>query len=432
MFGLFKNKEEKAFVPTQKDDSIAYAAGGKSTYLPVYNTYLTSVEALDLTIRTISNIAAKAEFKVEKLVGKELKPLKVKNVDFEYNVNDLDSQGEFIRKYFVSMLTQSAATIIAEENSKTKFINFFSYDPSRFRIDATENNIIDKFIYRSESGREIDFKSEDIIYVVNSLDMSNLVYGTSRLKAMNDLLLLQSNIMTQQNNYYASGGKDSAIISPKDPMSVDKVTALKTTFDQFLQTTSTKALFVNTELDVKSLSNSQTATQIMEALTKINNAIVGAFGLPKWLVGDFDGYVNDKAITTASRLFFQTQMKPMFDMLAYQMTRYFRNTLGIANARISFDYTNIEILEDSLKDKIDNAATLYKLGILSLNEARVISELEPIDSPTADKHFLPAYLVSNQPVSVEDYEELKDSILSTTTQDLPSGSSGGQDNEQLI
>ena len=419
--------------PTIKEDAIAYASGGNNEFNSDYNAYLQSVETLDRAVRVASNVASMAKMGVYKDVKGELKPLKVKNIDFDFGINEQDSQSDFIRKAFSSMFTQGASMIIAETQPKTGLIGFYPYDPAKFVINATENSVIDSFTYTSAGGTEMDFSAADVIYTNTTIDVTNLVYAVSRLKPLNDMLTLQANIMKQTNDFYSAGSKDSVIISPKEPMSAANAEALKTTFDTFIQSRQTKTLFLNTDIDVKSVSNAQSPADIMRSLMEINNTIVQSFGIPPYLFGDYTGYVNDAAIVTASRLFFETQLKPLFESFEYQMTKYFRNTLGLQNAIVKFNFDGIEILQDNLTMKIDNASKLYKLGLLSMNEARERCELEPLDTEAANKHFLPAYLTGSAPVAIEEYDELLAAGFFDTgpTDDMGTGTgaTGGEDNE---
>lgn len=429
LFGSVRTK-----MPTVKEDQAAYASGGQKTYNADYNEYVESVESLDRAIRVLSNVASMAKFKISREVNNELKPFKVKNIDLAYNINDRDSQGDFIGLIFGSIFTQGASIIIAEENKKTKFINFFCYDASRFEVVPTENNLVSAFKYTSQSGTEMTFKPEAVIYTSPRYNPANLVYATSRLKSMNDLFIMQANIMKQQSDYYAAGGKDSAIISPKEPMSQEKANQLKTAFDTFLGTTATKTLFLNTEVDVASISNAQSPSQIMEALTKINNQIIRQFGIPDYLFGDYQGYINDAAIVTASRIFFQVHMKPVFNSIAHQFTQYFRNTLALKNVVVTFDYSDVEILEDNLSAKIENASKMYKLGLLSLNEARIECEKEPLPDEAADRHFVPSYLTGQYPVSIEEFDTTLEKLFASqgVMPNTATGSSGGEDNMNQV
>jgi len=418
--------------PTIKEDAVAYAAGGSKEFNEKYNEYLDTVETLDKAVRIIANVASMAKIEVFKDVSGKLKPLKIKNVDLDYAINEVDSQADFLRKVFSSMFTQGASIVLAEKSKETGFIGFYPYNPAKFTIEATEKSVLSSFIYETEAGSTMEFKPKDVIYTNNTIDVTNLVYPVSRLKPLNDMMILQANIMKQTSDFYANGSKDSVIISPKEPMSSKNAKALKATFDEFIQSRQTRTLFLNTEVDVESVSNSQTPSDIMKALSEINSIIVESFGIPEYLYGSYKGYVNDAAVTTASRLFFEIQMKPVFKSFEFQMTKYFRNTLGIKNAIVKCNFDDIEILHDSMETKVEISGKLLKLGMISLNEAREMVELEALDTEEADKHWLPAYLVSSRPVAIEDYQELLeagffDADTNIGDADGVSGS-GGEDN----
>lgn len=431
LLNMFKKAEVTTKQPTAKQDAIAYANGGQKTYSDTYTDYVKSVEALDKAIRVIGNIASMAKFEIFKDTNGNLKPLKVKNIDFKYNTNDQDSSSDLLSMIFASIFTQGAAILIPEMNKKTKFINFYSYDVTKFRVDTTESRLVDKFIYTSEGGSEVTYKPEDLIYIAPRVSSDNLIYATSRLEALKDLLTLQADMMRQSSEYYSSGGKQSAIISPKEPMGIDKASQLKTAFDTFLQTPATKTLFLNTEVDVQTVSNSQNPTQIMSALTTVNNLVLEQFGIPPYFFGNYQGYINDASVITASKLFFQLHMKPVFKSIEYQFTRYLRNTLGLKDAVLQFSFEDIEILEDNLDTKVANAGSMYKLGLVSMNEARAMCELAELPDEAANYHNLPAYLVSDKPVAVERYEEAMNRITSNQSA-TPTGSTGGEDNANLV
>ena len=419
------NTIEKQY-PTTKEDAVAYANGGKLTAKADYNTYVSSVEALENAMRVFVNVASMAKMEVKREVSGELKPLRVKNVDLEYNINELDSQSEFLKKVFSSVAAHGASYVVAAEDSKTKLIMFYTYDPAKMRINATENNMIDSYDYLSEGGSYVNFKPEDVIYVPDSINVGNILYPVSRLAALTDLLTLQTNVLGQQTNYYAAGGKNSVIISPKEPIGADKAVALKDSFNTFIQTTAVKAMFLNADVDVTTVSNAQTPNQIFEALGKINTQVIQSFGVPEYLLGNYKGYVSDAAVDKAAKLFFQIQLKPIFRNLEHGFTKYFRNTLGIKNAVIKFNYNDVEILEDSLDTKITLGERLYKLGAISINELREYAELPPLPEASAEYHHLPAYLQSGNPISLENYDTAI--ANQATNNSTPSGSSGGADN----
>ena len=131
MWNPFKTKN-----PTIKDDAVAYIAGGEKEFDKTYNDYINTVETVEKCVRICANIASNASMGVYREVSKELKPYKIKNIDLEYGINEVDSQPDFIRKVFSSMFLQGASIIIAEESSKSKLVSFYPYDPAAFVIEA--------------------------------------------------------------------------------------------------------------------------------------------------------------------------------------------------------------------------------------------------------------------------------------------------------
>ena len=441
IFDIFKSTPKTVEKnPTIRSDAVAYTDGAGKTFKADYNKYVESVETVDKAVRIMANVASMAKIEVMSQVGKDLKPLKVKNVDLEFAINEVDSQADFIRKSFSAMVTQGASIIIAEKSKATGFIGFYPYNPARFAINASENAVINEFVYTSESGAEIAFKPQDVIYTNTTVDITNLIYPISRLKPLNDLMTLQANIMKQTNDFYSAGSKDSVIISPKEPMAADKALELKNVFNTFIQSRQTRTMFLNTEVDIKSVSNAQTPADIMKALTQINDIIVESFGIPEYLYGSYAGYVNDAAVRTASRLFFEIQIKPIFKSWEFQLTKYFRNTLKLKNAIVKFNFEDVEILHDSLETKIENATKKYKLGLISINEARIECEMTPLDTEAANLHMLPAYLTGSTPVAIEKYDEMlaagffeaPGQATVNGNNDTGAGASGGKDNETQL
>lgn len=427
--------------PTIKEDYTAYENGANKTFDDTYEEYMQSVETLDAVVRTCANIASMATMSVMKEDTKgEQKPYKIKNIDLKYDINETDSQTDFLRKVFASIMTQGAAIIIASKGPSGN-INFYPYDTTKFAITATEKATSSLFTYTTETGQEIDFKPKDVVYINNTIDITNLVYPISRLKALNDLLTMQGFLVLNQKEFYGSGAKDSVIISPKEPIAAEKITQIQAAFNTFIQSSKTQAMYLNADIDIQSVSTAQSPLEVLTAITKINSQVLRAFGMPEYLLGDYQGYVSDAAVVKASQIFFQIQLRPIFNSVAHQMTKYFRQTLKLQNAVVTFDFKDIDILSDSMEAKMAVVEKAYKLGIMSINEARVQLEMDELETEEANLHFLPAYLLSSSPVAIEEYSEVKDQLFAQEAANpneevdgmdadgTGSGSTGGDDNE---
>lgn len=422
--------------PTIASDVIAYTSGSGKTFTTDYNTYIGSVETIERAIRVIANVVSLCKYKIYKEDTKgELKPLTVKNVDLEF-INEIDSYVDFNRKLAVSIFSQGAGVVVAETNKG--MTNFYTLDVATVEIESDGKNLIDRFIYVAKDGNRLEYKAKDVIYINNSIDPSNLLYSLSSLKALNDVVQIQAGIVSRVKEYAQGAAKESAIVASETPMSADNQAKIKTAFDNFMKSTSSTTLFLNTKLDVKQLSNSMTGSEMLEFFTTVNQIMLNQFNIPPHLIGDLSKQGANKSdeVLYSLQIWFTTNIKPVLTNIELQFTKYFRNVLGIKNARIKFDTTEIDIIEDFIDKKTDRSIKLSKAGIISVNEARAMTELKPITAASADYHFMPAYLLGSAPVSIENFdaevERMLQGVSATgTTPALPAGNSGGADNTNV-
>jgi HK97 family phage portal protein len=373
------------------------------------------------------------------------KPANIKNIDLTLP-NSTDSSVDFLRKLFSTVFTQGAGLIVTEESTRNKrsgkMVNFYNMDVARITIEGG-TNLIDNFIYESESGEPVIYKADKCIYINDSIDPSNLIYSLSRLQSLNDVVLMQAGIVNHMKNYFGGGAKDSIIVSTDAPISDKNMKVIKGAFDTFITSSATQSLFLNSKLNVERVSNSMSGSDMLNILKEINVMILEHFGVNAFLSSAFSagGSGKSEEAKVASRLFFNIHLKPVFRNIELQFTRFFRNTLGITNAEVKFDFSDIDIIADSLLEKTDIATKLLKPGIISVNEARAMIDMPPIDAEAASKHWMPAYLLGNAPVSMEEYDAELERLLQiagtdvtdpTTGDGTGTGSSGDEDNTNVV
>jgi len=424
--------------PTIKNDFIAYTSGANNTFDADIQSYIQQVETIERAVRLVSNIMSLCTFKTYKESGKgAIKPVVVKNVDLMF-LNETDTHIDFKRKMASSLFTQGASIIIAEPN-KDKMsqadVNFYAYDPSKFDIESDGSKLITSFVYKAEDGTSIPYRPEDIIYINDSIDPTNLLYSLSRLQALNDVIQIQAGIVSKTKEFTQGGAKDSAIISAKDPIGEKQQKAIKTAFDSFMSSTSSKTMLINTDLKVDKMSNSMTGTEMLAFFKEINQVILDQFNLPPALLGDYSnaGANKNEELLFSLRVWFTTMLKPILENIGLQFTRYFRNVLGLKGIIVKLDYSEVDILDDFIDAKVDRAIKLHKEGLCSLNEARELAEMPRIEAPAADLHFFPAFLLGSAPVSVENFDkEVERMLQGASTGTLPAGNAGGSDNTSVV
>lgn len=431
--------------PTIEYDAAAYASGGKKTFEEVNNTFIRSVEKVDLAIRTIANIISLADMKLYSVDTKgAIKGLaKVKNIDLDYP-NETDSSVDFLRKLAVSVYSQGAGLIVTEEGKRPSgetMLNFYSVDVARVAAVSDGKRLISEFEYTSEGGDIIPYKAEDCIYINDSIDPSNLLYSLSRLKSLNDTILMQGGIVAQTKDMLSGGAKKACIVSSENPISDKNMKVIKASFDSFMQSASSSSMFLNLPLKVEDVGNRMSGGEMLDLLTRLNEMVLEQFAIPPYLLGQYKSGANrNTEITYSNRIFFDMQLKPVLKNIEKQVTRFLRDQAGLKNVVMKFDYRDLDILRLSDEERSDMVLKQHKAGILSLNEARVLCEYDPIVSEgkenAADKIFMPQYLTGSSPISynsfTEDLQRYLEVDMGTRTDSTITGNAGGEDNTNVV
>jgi phage portal protein BeeE len=247
---------------------------------------------------------------------------------------------------------------------------------------------------------------------------------------------MQAGIVARTKEFASGNAKESMIVSTETPMSADTQGKIKTAFDTFMKSSSSTSLFLNTKLDTKLVSSAMTGADMLAFFKEVNQVIINSFNLPPHLLGDLSrgGANKDSETLYAIRIWFTTNLLPVLRNIELHFTRYFRLQLGLKQAVVKFDLSDIDILDDFIEMKTDRAIKLSKAGLMSVNEARELVELKPLDDDSANLHFMPAYLLGSAPVSLENFSTEVERLLQDTanTEPLPSGSSGDEDNTSVI
>jgi HK97 family phage portal protein len=429
--------------PTIAHDASAYQAGANATFDSIYTNFIESVETVDLAIRTIANIMSLCEMKIyAEASDGTLAPATIKNINLTFP-NETDSRVDFMRKLSVNIWSQGAGLIVTEEGKRgkgPKLLNFYSLDVARITAESDGKRLISNFVYKADDSAEISYDASKCIYINDSIDPSNLLYSLSRLKSLNDVILMQAGIVGQAKQMLSGGAKKSAIISASNPISSKNMDKIKTEFTAFMKSAGTSTLFLNTDIDLQLVGNEMTGSEILTLFSEVNQMILKHFNIPQFLLGTASKGANKtEELTNLLRIFFSSQLLPVLTNIELHFTRFFQEQLGLTNYVMRFDYSNLDILKMPEEVQVDLTLKKHKAGVISLNEARKMLDMLPVDSEAADKVYMPAYLLGQSPVSYNDYTKDLERLMNVTqntgtTQNttLPSGNSGGADNTNVV
>ena len=413
LFG-FTNKKSTPIKQREKtaitsSEATAYQNGGN---LPTDNrnfqAYINASSRLDTLIRTSASVASSARFQYGKVDTKgNFKTVTFKQSDGLY-MNDYQTESDFIFELFGTLLTYDKVLLIPEQSKypfRKGMIDWSIVPDDQFSANLGTNQSIETFTHRSSTGIETIYKYSEVVYITRNLTANNLIYAIPKIKALMKTIENILGIHNFMGEYIASGGKSSIIASSDSLLSEEQGRAVKKSLQDFLGSNAPKALLINSEkFTLDKVSDSLTTAGVLDIMTKLSDEISKSFNMPLYILGEYSSSTQGTTMQMANRTWFQIQLRPLFTTLSSAFTRYYRDFGGVKNVSVRFDFSEIDLLEDSDTDKLKIANDSLKSGIRSLNEARVYMGLPPLETESADLHISPAFLTGQSPVSFENFE----------------------------
>lgn len=440
LFGFTNQKETKSsntksFLSTGEQQNYANGSG-----VPTVNrslqSYIEASSRLDTVIRTAASVASAAFIEYGKEDSKGVfKKSTFKQADGLY-MNDYQTESDWLFELFGTLLTYDKVLLVPEDSkykNRAGLLDWVIVPDDKFTATVGTSQTIEKFTYTSSGGSTTEYVYDEVVYITRNLTATNLVYAIPRLKS---LMTTIENILGIHNfmaEYITSGGKSSIIASSDSLLSEEQNREVKNALNGFLRTNKPKALILNSEkFSLSKVSDSLTTAGVLDIMTMLSEEVTKAFNMPLYLLGEYSSSTQGQTVVYANRTWFEIQLRPLFTTIATALTRHFRDSFGIKNARVRFNFSNISLLEDSDTEKLDIVERAVKLGTMSVNEGRDMMGWERLSAPAADLHHVAAYLLGVNPVSYENFEadvaRNNDTTGGTNNTDQVPNGDGGQNN----
>lgn len=424
-------QNEKSFISTAEQQN--YANGGNKPNTNSFQAYLEASSRLDTIIRTTASVASSAKFDYGRLDAKNnFKRVKFKQADGLY-MNDYQTESDFLFELFGTLLTYDKVLLIPEQSQypyRAGMIDWTIVPDTNFTANVGKSQTIDSFTYKASSGVETQYDYSECIYITRNLTASNLVYAIPRLKSLMNTIENILGIHNFTKEYINSGGKSSVIVSSDALLSEAQAKEVKNTLTSFFDSHKPKALIMNAEkFSLNKVSDSLSTAGVLDIITTLSNEITKSFNMPLYMLGEYSSSTQGQTVVYANRIWFELQVRPLFNTLSTAFTRFFRDKLQIKNSVVKFDFSGIALLEDSDTEKLDLVERSMKSGLLSVNEGRVIMGWDMLNSEYADKHFIQAYLLGTNPITYENF--LQDLSRDVANNSVPNGD-GGANNDPLL
>lgn len=226
-------------------------------------------------------------------------------------------------------------------------------------------NIGLRYIFNS-SGQRRELDPSNVLHIkdVNqNIDFApNDLRGSSRLLGLEtslaNIIQAEEAIYTMNRDRGAIGilSNDQKDISGTIPLTDDEKESLRNQYQSLygLSARQAKVIITNASLKWQSISFNVKDLMLLEGIEKNIQLIADALGYPYDLLSTSKGVTYENK-AEAKKLLYQDSIIPIANLYAEKLTGFF----GLENAKLEFDFSDIECLKKSEKEA---AETLYQLN----------------------------------------------------------------------
>lgn len=277
--------------------------------------------------------------------------------------------------------------------------------PQEMQVTTDGNGLIDGYVFNGK----IDYTRDEIIHNKNNI-LGNGYYGASVLESLTDTLTMEGYATQDLIKFYENGTISTSVLSSEHPLTKKQAEELSVDLNKKYSMTSGKRhsmIVLPNNLSVKPLRLSPKEAMMLESLDITEDRILSAFHLHKMVLGgEVESYTH--SIDSLVQMQFTNAIRPIIYRIRDNLEAFFRRTLRSEDIVIVPNYDNLPEVSTAKLVHFDKARTLYTSGLATLNEARQVLGLPPIENDYANKNFVPEYLIGSNYMTVQ---ELNDAMI---------------------
>lgn len=156
------------------------------------------------------------------------------------------------------------------------------------------------------------------------------------------------------------------------------------------------------DLEYQQLGINQKDSDFIQQLKMYREVIMAIFKIPPAMMDIYE-YANYANAEAQRKIFWTDVMQKKLNKIAGYINEFLLFPVWGDQYKVRFDYSNIEVLRENEKDKIDRYAAAIGAALMTPNEARDKMGLE--DMPNGDSLYLPFNLIAlgtmNEPTPVK-------------------------------
>lgn len=301
----------------------------------------------------------------------------------------------------IDLNTSGNAYLHRGKNAKGETRRLTRLRPDRMSVVPEADGTVKGWVYKAREGDRGVFLPREDVTRFSYFDPMNDYYGLSPLIVAALWADLDWEMALYMLSYFRNGGVPAGILNVEGPsINPDERQRLMdewaTTFGRFQrQRTETGAhrlaILSGGKVSYQDVGTNPSKLQLDGVWGMSESRLCAIFGVPPVRVQVRVGlqsstYANYEE---AGRAFWRETMQPMYSRIDEVLTSDFAEELSEGDAEIVFDLEHISALAESVQSKEQRAIALYSGGLVTLQQAREIADLEPLDEIEEDIIVVP-------------------------------------------
>jgi len=274
--------------------------------------------------------------------------------------------------------------------------------PDRMSVVPEADGTVKGWIYKAREGDHGTLLPREDVTRFSYFDPMNDYYGLSPLIVAALWADLDWEMALYMLSYFRNGGVPAGILNVEGP-SIDPkerqrlMDEWSTTFGRFQRMRNETgahrlAILSGGKVSYQDVGTSPDKLRLDGVWGMSESRLCAIFGVPPVRVQVRVGlqsstYANYEE---AGKAFWRETMQPMYSRIDEVLTSDFSEELGDGDAEIVFDLEHISALAESVESKEQRAVALYSGGLVTLQQAREIADLEPLKEIEQDIIVVPA------------------------------------------
>jgi HK97 family phage portal protein len=140
-----------------------------------------------------------------------------------------------------------------------------------------------------------------------------------------------------------------------------------------------RALITGGGMEVTELGGTQADMEFNELRQSNVIEIAAALGIPPSMMGILE-YANYSNMEVQERILWDLTIKPLLRLVESYFGMFLLPAFG-PNLIAKHDLSDVQVLQANTKENVEQASTLYREGIVTVNEARLLTGIEDIAEP---------------------------------------------------